>query len=95
MVQMPKRRANASESESSNSSGHAYCDCRKCPAGTEARFCRFKGGLGICAHGIVKYGCRNTVCNPKQAQVCSQCNTWKSVCAYHEIGSCPNAKGLA
>ena len=90
-VQERKRTANASES--SNASGNVYCDCRKCPAGTLARYCNLEGGIDLCGHGLRKYDCRNPVCNPNQAQICSECGRWKNACARSKIGSCSYAKG--
>jgi hypothetical protein len=91
-----KRRRVATDTASAG--GNKFCTCGKCPARTQARYCPAEGGLEVCGHGIRKSDCLNATCNPKQAQMCSECTsecgTYKSGCARKEIGSCITAKGL-
>ena len=95
MVQKRRRVATATADAGRN---NKYCTCGQCLPRTLARNCRENGGVDVCAHGIKKYDCRNATCNPKQAQMCSECTsecgTYKSGCARKEIGSCISAKGL-
>ena len=93
-MQKKQKKRRRVATDTANKYGNKYCTCGECPDKTEARFCQAEGGLEVCGHGKRKSDCLNATCNPKQAQLCPECGTWKSGCARKAIGSCISAKGL-